>query len=353
MNDKKSKVWIWILAAVTAITAFCIGGYFFFMHETGSGVKQILRIGHINITDHLLLGVSQSKDGESFKNFNLETTSFENWTLLKEALLKGDLEGAFILAPLGMNIEENALHEEDIHTKAILLGHRDGSALMVKTGTDIKTASDFKGKTIAIPEILSVHNILLHLMVTKAGLDYRKDIIPKVMAPQDMPFALIADEIDAYIVAEPFGAQVEEYEYGKIFALSREILPDHICCVLVIREDYIEKNPETIQELVDSLVRSGEFIEKNPEESSVIGGRFLGQAKKTIYRVLTVPDDRVSYDRLVPNRESFNELQDYIVDVMGISDRKLDMDEWLDPGFAEKSLEYIGDRKSNNTASKK
>ncbi len=53
------------------------------------------------------------------------------------------------------------------------------------------------------------------------------------------------------------------------------------------------------------------------------------------------------------DKESFNELQDYIIDVMGVSGRKLDMDEWLDPGFAEKSLEYIGDRKSNNTASKK
>jgi len=310
----------------------------------GVGKKPTLRIGHISITDHLTLGVSQKRDGESFKNFKLKPVKFKGWPELKQELIAGSLDGAFILAPLGMKTATE-MHDKGEHIHTVLLGHRDGSALMIRVGSDINTASDFQGKIIAIPDVYSIHNILLHKIVTKAGLDYEKDITVKVMAPPDMPFALIAEEIDAYIVAEPFCAQVEEYEYGKIFTLSRGIWVHHICCVLVIRDAIIEKDPEAVQELVDSLVKSGEFIEQNPEEASVMGGRFLEQSKKTIYRVLTVPDDRVCYDHLLPDKQDFEDVQNYLVDVMGVTDKKIGIDHWVITEFAEKAFEKIGGQK--------
>jgi len=144
--------------------------------------KPTLKIGHISITDHLTLGVSKFKDTKQYQNFELKTVGFKGWPQLEKTLLKGDLDGAFILAPLGMQVESK-MQDQGESTKVVLLGHRDGSALMIKAGSEIKTAADFKGKTIAIPDIYSIHNILLHKVITEAGLDYNTDIKTKVMTP--------------------------------------------------------------------------------------------------------------------------------------------------------------------------
>ena len=325
----------WVLGLIVLVIIVLLSINF---TRQGRKEKPELRIGHISITDHLILGISQNRDGDTFENFKLKTVKFKGWSRLEKALLEGELDGAFILAPLGMKVEQD-LHSRGMHTRAVLLGHRDGSALMIRVNSDIHTAADFKGKTIAIPNILSTHNVLLHKIITKAGLDYNEDIITKVMAPPDMPFALISEDIDAYIVAEPFGAQVEEYEYGKILTLSHDVWPHHICCVLLMQKNFLDKNPEAVEELLSSLVDSGEFIEKNPEEAAIIGGRFLAQSKKTIYRVLTVPEERVSYNDLMPDKKDFTNVQNYLVDVMNVADKKVDIDKWVMTEFAQKVFE--------------
>jgi len=326
----KKNYKMWIIVGVIII-ALLIGGYFMFFKT-----KQVVRIGHLPITDHLILGVSQERDGDSFRNLELEPVKFKDWGSLVKELKLGNLDGAFILAPLAMKTEL-----EGAETEVVLLGHRDGSALMIQTKSDINTASDFKDKTIAIPHVFSIHNVLLHKIVTEAGLDYENDVNVIIMAPSDMPTSLMDGEIDGYIVAEPFGVRAEEYGYGKIFVLSKDVWGNHICCIFVVRKEFLNENPRVVQELVNSFVRSAEFIEQNPDEAASIGRGFLGQPKKTIYAVLTNPVDRVSYKDLTPDEKDFNEVQDYIVNTMGIADKKINIYDWIETKYAQEAYTKI------------
>lgn len=301
-----------------------------------SEAKQVptVKIGHLPISDHLILGITEEKDAKNFMNLKLEAVEFKAWDKLAEALTGGQLNGAFILLPLGIDLELKGAN-----LKAVLLGHRDGSVIIIRKESGIKTLKDLAGKTIAIPSALSIHNILLHKIAADNGLTFGTDIKTVVMPPTQMPVALSTGEIQAYIVAEPFGAQAEDYEIGEILVLSKDIWNNHLCCILVMKKDFLDKNPKATGELIQSFIKSGTFIQRNPEEASEIGGRFLHQTKKTVLRALTMPLGRVSFSDLLVNEGEFNEVQNYLVDKMNLESSKVNMADWVDDQYARMFLE--------------
>ena len=69
--------------------------------------KPTIRMGHLKITDHLILGISKMKCDqgiESLSHCNLETVPFMGWNQLAEALSSGKLDGACVLAPTAMDL---------------------------------------------------------------------------------------------------------------------------------------------------------------------------------------------------------------------------------------------------------
>jgi len=74
--------------------------------KTASG-KVKLRVAHIQITDHLVLGVLKHmiKNGQAApKHFELETLCMPGWNPVQEALGKGMVDAACVLAPMAMDL---------------------------------------------------------------------------------------------------------------------------------------------------------------------------------------------------------------------------------------------------------
>ena len=71
------------------------------------GEKVKIRIGHLHITDHLILGINKDRVGkkiEDFKYAEPETVPMMGWTELASKLETDALDGAFILAPSAMDL---------------------------------------------------------------------------------------------------------------------------------------------------------------------------------------------------------------------------------------------------------
>ena len=69
--------------------------------------KTPVRIGHLKITDHLVLGITQDKmqkGQESPQYLDLQLQAFAGWNPLAMALREGKIDAACILAPLAMEI---------------------------------------------------------------------------------------------------------------------------------------------------------------------------------------------------------------------------------------------------------
>jgi NitT/TauT family transport system substrate-binding protein len=189
---------------------------------------------------------------------------------------------------------------------------------------------------VAIPSRFSTHNILLHKLLAANGLDADRDLKVVELAPPEMVNALATRRIDAFIVAEPFGAQAELQKVGRVLALSKDIWPDHICCVLNLRQEAIDRNPAAVQELVSALVRQGHAITADPAGAATASKAFLGQRPEVILHVLTQPRDRVTFEHLQPEAQDFKATQEAMV-ACGILKDRIDLKAYVDDHFARKA----------------
>jgi NitT/TauT family transport system substrate-binding protein len=293
----------------------------------GGGARprgKTLKIAYLPITDHLtIIALGRIKFAEA----EWQPIKFASWPELAEALKAGAVEAAFALTPISL-----ALRQQGVPIKAVLLGHRNGSVLTVKAGEAINTVGDLRGKRIAIPSKFSTHHILIRKILADRGID-PSEVELFDMAPPEMVQALASGQIDGFIVAEPFGAQAELQGVGRVLILSKDIWPNHICCILNVRENLLADNPEAVQELVNGLVETGQFIEANRKQAAQLSKDYLGQKPEVIEYVLNNPKDRVTFSNLYPAREDFAATQRYMR-LFGIEENTVDLDAYVDDRFA-------------------
>ena len=302
----------------------------------------VIRIGHLKITDHLVLGITAEKirsGVDTFKHGFLEPVLMHGWNQVADALADGGLEGALVLAPTAMD-----LFKSGIPVKLILFTHRSGSILVKNRAANIRTMRDFKGKIVLIPYQLSVHHMLFHRLLAEVGLkpgttkDPHADVFLEVMAPSMMPEAIEYDdegEIGGFIVAEPIGTQAVAAGFCDQVCLSKDLWPGHPCCVLVMRDHVIAEHPEAVQEITNSLVQSGFFMDKNPGEAARIGAGFLSQNEDLIRSVLSDPSDRITASELYPRTRDLAVIQDYMIHDMNIMTNAIDLNSFVDARFAK------------------
>lgn len=294
--------------------------------------KPVLKVGYLPITDHLILGITKHKldyEIEKINNFNIEPVRMNGWDYVGDALMRKELDAAFILAPYAMEL----FHSGE-SLKLLLLGHTNGSIIIRNSRATIEKVEDFKGKTILIPFHLSIHMMLMDKMLKEHGLEVGpgKDVVFEVLAPTEIPQAMEWDEegeLGGFIVAEPIGSQVVEKGFGEIFKLSKDLWDNHPCCVFVARDEIIAKYPDGIQELCNSFVKSGIFIEKKPDDAAKIGSRFLDYKTAILENVLKNPADRVKYSHLLPKYEPFEVIQEYMTKEAGAMSGKIDLEKFI------------------------
>ena len=300
--------------------------------------KPTLKIGHLRITDHLILGATKAKllkGAETFQYSNIETIAMTGWNSIGEAIQEGEIDIAFILAPYAMEM----FHSGQA-IKLILFAHRDGSIIVANKRASIGGIQDFKGKTILIPYHQSVHHMLIDKLLTENGLEtgVGKDVVFETVAPSQIPQMIEWDEdgdIGGYIVAEPWGSQVIKAGLGEQISLSKDIWPNHPCCVVVAREEVIEKHPDAIHELTESLVKSGTLLEDKKETAIKIGASFLNQDMEVMKMVLDTGEQKLTTRNLLPVLDELETMQDYLTGKVSAMSGKIDLEKFVTLDFAE------------------
>ena len=130
------------------------------MPQKTSDGRVVLKVAHIQITDHLALGVLKHRI-ESQQvlphTFSLETKCMMSWNLVQDALEKGQVDAAFILAPIAMD-----LFNYGTPLRLVLFAHRNGSIMVRNKAMDYRKPYQqfFKHKVFFIPHRMSIHNML-------------------------------------------------------------------------------------------------------------------------------------------------------------------------------------------------
>lgn len=306
----------------------------------------LLKVAHIQITDHLTLGIlkNQMETGQvTPRYFGLETRCMANWNLLQNALEKGEVDAAFILAPAAMD-----LYAYKTPIRLVLFAHRGGSiGVRNKAGEYRKPYQQFfKHKTFYIPYKMSIHNMLAHKYFSEMGLKpgvagrEAVNVLFDVVAPINMPEFLAENpNSSGFMVAEPIGSRAIAAGIAERQFISGEIWENHPCCVVVFRDDFIGRNTGAVHEFCQLLVEAGQTIQENPAVAADIATSFLDPQKKIglnpalLTQVLTEPKG-IRADDLYPSREDLDIIQRYMSEKMNIG-TIIDLDKFVDTRFAD------------------
>ena len=299
-----------------------------------------LLVGGLPVTCNLTLPVAcvarastNGADKSGGPQFEYEYSKYNGWPEIKESLMAGRIQAAYMLAPLVMD-----LADKKIPVKIVSLGHRSGAVIMVRTDSPYMKFKDLAGKRIAIPSRFAVDFLFLRKMLAREGMS-PKDIEIIEMPPPDMPAALYAKAVDAYCTGEPFGAAAQRAGYARALRMTRDEWRNYICCVLTVREELIRDNRPLVQDLVNHVLGAGQWLDqkqdnRNKAVTIAAGRKFFNQDPNIIRFVMENPVDRVTYGDLRMIRAEFEELMQLSIEA-GTLKTAVPYEKYVDESFVK------------------
>jgi NitT/TauT family transport system substrate-binding protein len=284
--------------------------------------------------------INEQMSGEGI----IEPVRFSEFRSIQDALLSNNLQATFILAPLAMS-----LRERGAPIRIVYLGHRDGTACMVRKDSGIETIRDLKGKTVAIPSRYSNQYLILFKAMDDRGMSI-EDLKTIEMPPPAMPAALAAGRgVDAIIAGEPIMARTQLPDpkgnpgFGRVLFLTNQVWPEFISCVLAVREDAIANRRDDVQRLVDGIARSGLWLDSDRDTTlnhrmmaaDFVSKHYYNYDPRLLKFVLSTPRDRVKYTNLTVQRDNFEEIEKYAKKA-GVFQGKVTFDDYTDTSFVPK-----------------
>jgi NitT/TauT family transport system substrate-binding protein len=299
---------------------------------------QHLVVGGLPVTCNLTLPIACT--GKAASNaaagvtdgFSFEYSKYSGWPEIKESLMAGRIQAAYMLAPLIMD-----LADKNLPLKIVSLGHRSGAVIMVATESPYRSFRDLKAKRVAIPSRFAVDFLFLRKMLARENMS-STDLEIVEMPPPDMPAALYAKAVDAYCTGEPFGAAAQSAGYARPLYMTRDEWPRYICCVLTVRGELIAENRPLVQDLVNHVMGAGHWLDQqqaNRDKAVTIaaGKQFFNQDPKILQFVMENPTDRVTYGDMKMVRSEFEDLMQQSV-AAGTLKRPVSYETYVDESFA-------------------
>jgi NitT/TauT family transport system substrate-binding protein len=292
--------------------------------------QKSLQVGGLPVTCNLTLPVACAAAASTVGAL-FEYSKYSGWPEIKESLMAGRIQAAYMLAPLVMD-----LSDKRIPVKIVSLGHRSGAVIMVRADSSYRRFKDLAGKRVAVPSRFAVDYLFLRRMLAKENMTMEEIEIVE-LAPPDMPAALYAKAVDAYCTGEPFGALAQRAGYARPLSMTRDHWRKYICCVLAVREELVKENRPLVQQLVNHVLGAGAWMDLAPANrikaiAIAAGPRFFNQDPDVLRYVMENPSDRVTYGDLRMIRSELEELMQLSIDA-GTIKHGIAYEKYVDDSF--------------------
>jgi NitT/TauT family transport system ATP-binding protein len=274
-----------------------------------------LRIGFIPLVDAAALIVAVDKGFAAAEGLDVTLVREVSWSNVRDKLNLGLFDAAHLLAPVAiasslglghvkvpitapfnLGLNGNAITvSPTLH--AAIMAELDGdrsdpmaTALALSRVVAARRKSGAEPLTFGMTFPFSTHNYQLRFWMAAGGVDPDEDVRLVVLPPPYMVDSLANGHVDAFCVGAPWNSVAVDLGVGHILHFVSDILVSAVEKVLAVRQDWSEKNPDTVAALVRAASRAAEFIEepKNRAEAARILGapERIGVDAEVIQRTL-------------------------------------------------------------------
>jgi NitT/TauT family transport system substrate-binding protein len=276
-----------------------------------------LRIGYLPITDASPLLAAEALG--FYREEGLGSTElrlFRSWAQLMEAFQARQVDVIHLLMPAAIWLR----YSRRFPARVVAWNHVNGSAFTVRP--EIHRLEDLGGQTVAVPFWYSIHNVILQMLLRKAGLKPvlggegklgEDEVRLIVLPPPEMPPALASGRIAGFVVAEPFNALAEVQQVGRVLRFTGDVWREHACCVVVMHEADLEQAPSWAQGVIRAVVRAQIWLRQNRQEAARLlsreGKAYLPHPPEVLERVFAAHmseyEDILQHPEWSPRRIDF------------------------------------------------
>jgi len=265
------------------------------------GESKTLRLGYFDNVTHApaLVGLEQGFFEDALGDTTLETSIFNAGPTAVTALLSESIDATYI----GPNPTVSAFQQSDGAIQVISGAASGGAFLVVKP--DIKKPKDLEGKTIASPQLGNTQDVALRSYLKKKGFETDTAGGGDVsILPQENSVTLQAfldDQIQGAWVPEPWATRLVDEGKGKVLVDEADLWPDgaYVTTDLIVRKDYLDENPDVIQDLLAGHVDAINFINdtktRSDAEADVASRIEADTAKPIAPELVTASFDSISF----------------------------------------------------------
>ncbi|REB75785.1 sulfonate ABC transporter substrate-binding protein [Bacillus sp. 522_BSPC] len=148
----------------------------------------------------------------------------------------------------------------------------EGSGILVKNDSSIKTLADLKGKKVGFAKGSSSHYLLVNAL-EKAGLSY-SDIEPAYLSPGDARIAFEKKEIDAWVVWDPFTADTQLQADATLLVNGEGLTSDRD--FFLASSNFLQEKEDIIKVVMEEVQKSCQWANNHPEDLTKMLSSILG-----------------------------------------------------------------------------
>ena len=198
--------------------------------------------------------------------------SYSTGASLAAALTKGDIDAAYICLIPAINAYSNA----GVPVKVVCGTHLFGYGLAANPNK-VASVEDLQKADIqlgCLREGTSVDTIM-HKTMEQFNLN-KTTILSKVrrMSPTKALFAVKTGQLDAVFLPEHWLTMTERYGFS-VMLTAKDLWPDMLGSVLVVKRSLVHENPEAVNKLVSATKTATDFMRRHPDKIAGIAARYL------------------------------------------------------------------------------
>jgi nitrate/nitrite transport system substrate-binding protein len=280
--------------------------------DTSSLEKTDLQIGFIPITCASPIIMSEPLGFYEKHGLNATVVKMPSWGAVRDSAIAGELDAYHMLAPMPIAMTLG-LGSASFGVKLASIENINGQAITVanRHKGNINGPADFKGFTFGVPFPYSMHNLLLRYYLATGGIDPDVDVQIRPVPPPDSIAQMVAGDIDAYLMPDPFNQRAVYEEVGFIHMITKELWPGHPCCAFAASDEWIDTNPNTFRALNKAIIEATGYASDPANRSEIAAAiserAFLNQPVEVVEAVLTGNFDDGNGNTLsVPDRIDFD-----------------------------------------------
>lgn len=233
--------------------------------------SKVIRMGGFPNVTHVqaLVARNMSRHGEGWferylPGYSIEWYTYNAGPTAMEALFGRTADLTYV----GPSPALNAYAVSAGREVRILAGAvNGGAALMVAPGSNINTPADFKGRSIATPQLGNTQDVSCRAWLTRNGLSCTLEgagdcrVAP---TPNSMQLQLMKQgDIDACWTVEPWVSRMESMADARILVQE----PDVVTTVLVGRVGWLKHHPQEAATIIRAHRELTQWILDHPEEA--------------------------------------------------------------------------------------